>query len=120
MLTRKVWRSPFAVSEDRNYGPEQLGPHMWHVALTVRGEREPQPRPAAALSVNRSPALAQASKELVERWLADPGLTAAMLAHELHVSVRTLRKALASVRESVAACIGQRRGSGVGRANQRR
>ena len=56
-----------------------------------------------------APALAQAVKELVENWLADPGLSPAMLAHELHVSVRTLQRAFASGGESAAAYIQHRR-----------
>jgi AraC family transcriptional regulator, positive regulator of tynA and feaB len=56
-----------------------------------------------------APALAQAAKELAESRLADPELSAAMLARELHVSVRTLQRAFASVGESAAAYIRQRR-----------
>lgn len=56
-----------------------------------------------------APALAQAAKELAENRLADPELSPAMLARELHVSVRTLHRAFASAGESVAAHIRQRR-----------
>jgi AraC family transcriptional regulator, positive regulator of tynA and feaB len=56
-----------------------------------------------------APALAQAAKELAESRLADPGLSPAMLARELHVSARTLQRALASVGESAGAYIRRRR-----------
>jgi AraC-like DNA-binding protein len=54
-------------------------------------------------------ALCQAAKELAESRLADPELSPAMLARELHVSVRTLQRAFTSVGESAAAYIRQRR-----------
>lgn len=56
-----------------------------------------------------APALAQAAKEVADRRLADPGLSPAMLASELHVSVRTLQRAFASAGESAAAYIHRRR-----------
>jgi AraC family transcriptional regulator, positive regulator of tynA and feaB len=56
-----------------------------------------------------APALAQAAKDLADSRLADPGLSPAMLARELHVSASTLQRALASVGESAAAYIRQRR-----------
>ena len=56
-----------------------------------------------------APALAQAAKDLADSWLADPRLSPAMLARELHVSASTLQRALASVGESAAAYIRQRR-----------
>jgi len=56
-----------------------------------------------------APALAQAAKELAERRLADPDLSPAMLAGELHVSVRTLQRAFASLGEPAAAYIRRRR-----------
>jgi len=56
-----------------------------------------------------APALAQAAKDLAESRLADAGLSAAMLARELHVSARSLQRALASAGESAAAYIRRRR-----------
>jgi AraC family transcriptional regulator, positive regulator of tynA and feaB len=56
-----------------------------------------------------APALAHAAKEIAESRLADPGLSPAMLARELHVSVRTLQRAFASGGESAATYIRQRR-----------
>jgi AraC family transcriptional regulator, positive regulator of tynA and feaB len=56
-----------------------------------------------------APTLAQAAKDLAELRLADPELSPAMLARELHVSVRTLYRAFASVGQSVASYIRQRR-----------
>jgi AraC family transcriptional regulator, positive regulator of tynA and feaB len=56
-----------------------------------------------------APALARAAKDLVGSWLADPDLSPAMLAGELHVSVRTLERAFASLGESAAAYIRRRR-----------
>ena len=56
-----------------------------------------------------APALAHAAKEIAESRLADPGLSPAMLARELHVSVRTLQRAFASGGESVATYIRERR-----------
>lgn len=55
------------------------------------------------------PALAQAAKDLADSRLADPGLSPAMLARELSVSVRTLHRAFAAVEESVAGYIRRRR-----------
>ena len=56
-----------------------------------------------------SPALAQAAKNLVEQRLTDAGLSPAMLARELNVSVRTLQRAFAACGESVTAHIRERR-----------
>jgi AraC family transcriptional activator of tynA and feaB len=56
-----------------------------------------------------APALAQAAKDLVEQRLADPELSPAMLARELHVSPRTLQRAFAATGESAAAYIRHRR-----------
>jgi AraC family transcriptional regulator, positive regulator of tynA and feaB len=56
-----------------------------------------------------APALAQAAVELAERRLADSDLSPAMLAGALHVSVRTLERAFASLGEPAAAYIRRRR-----------
>ena len=56
-----------------------------------------------------APALAQAAKDLAERRLADPGLSAQALARELNVSVRTLQRAFTAAGESVISYIRQRR-----------
>jgi AraC-like DNA-binding protein len=56
-----------------------------------------------------APALAQAAKDLAERRLANPDLSPALLAHELHVSVRTLQRAFAATGEPAAAYIRRRR-----------
>jgi AraC family transcriptional regulator, positive regulator of tynA and feaB len=56
-----------------------------------------------------APALVEAAKELAESHLADPGLSPAMLARELHVSVRTLQRAFAAAEESAAEYIRYRR-----------
>ncbi|MEY9855773.1 AraC family transcriptional activator of tynA and feaB [Catenulispora sp. GAS73] len=56
-----------------------------------------------------APALAQAAKDLAERRLADPDLSAAMLARELNVSVRTLQRAFTAAGETVISYIRQRR-----------
>jgi len=56
-----------------------------------------------------APVLAQAAKDLAESRLAEPGLSPAMLARELHVSTSTLQRAFASVGESAAAYIRRRR-----------
>jgi len=56
-----------------------------------------------------APALAQAARELAESRLADPELSPAMLARELHVSVRTMQRAFASAGEPAAAYIHRRR-----------
>ncbi|MEV6842353.1 helix-turn-helix domain-containing protein [Actinoplanes sp. NPDC051411] len=45
--------------------------------------------------------LAQAAKDLAGRHLTDPGLTPALLARELNVSVRTLQRAFAAAGESI-------------------
>jgi AraC-like DNA-binding protein len=50
-----------------------------------------------------APALAQAAKDLAEHRLADPELSPAMLARELHVSPRTLQRAFAAAGEPTAA-----------------
>ncbi|MET7755881.1 helix-turn-helix domain-containing protein [Streptomyces sp. NPDC005389] len=56
-----------------------------------------------------APALTQAAKDLANRRLADPGLSPAMLARELNVSVRTLHRAFAAVGEQVTTYIRHRR-----------
>lgn len=56
-----------------------------------------------------APALAQAAKDLAGRRLADPELSAAVLARELNVSVRTLQRAFATSGETVISYIRQRR-----------
>jgi AraC family transcriptional activator of tynA and feaB len=56
-----------------------------------------------------APALAQAAKDIAERRLADPDLSAAMLARELNVSVRTLQRAFTAAGETVISYIRQRR-----------
>ena len=56
-----------------------------------------------------TPALVQAAKDLAERRLADPELSAATLARELHVSVRTLQRAFTAAGETVISHIRQRR-----------
>ncbi len=55
------------------------------------------------------PALARAAREFVDQGLIDPELSPALLARELHVSVRTLSRAFASTGESAAAYIRRRR-----------
>ncbi|WP_194833435.1 helix-turn-helix domain-containing protein [Nocardia sp. XZ_19_369] len=55
------------------------------------------------------PALVQAAKVLADGRLADPELSAAMLARELHVSVRTLQRAFTMAGESVTGYIRDRR-----------
>lgn len=55
------------------------------------------------------PALAQAARSLADRHLADPDLSSAGLARQLHVSVRTLQRAFAETGESVSAYIRNRR-----------
>jgi hypothetical protein len=54
-------------------------------------------------------ALAQAAKDLAERRLAEPELSAAMLARELNVSVPTLQRAFSASGETVISYIRQRR-----------
>ena len=56
-----------------------------------------------------APALTQAAKDLADSRLAEPELSAAMLARELNVSVRTLQRAFSSAGESVTAYIRRRR-----------
>ncbi|MFE1855857.1 helix-turn-helix domain-containing protein [Streptomyces sp. NPDC059489] len=56
-----------------------------------------------------APALAQAAKHLADSRLADPELSPAMLARELHVSVRTLERAFAMTGESVMSYVRRRR-----------
>ena len=56
-----------------------------------------------------APALAQAAKDLAERRLADPDLSADMLARELNVSVRTLQRAFTAAGETVISYIRNRR-----------
>jgi AraC family transcriptional activator of tynA and feaB len=56
-----------------------------------------------------APALAQAAKDIVDRHLADPDLSPALLARELNVSVRTLHRVFATTEESVTAYIRRRR-----------
>ncbi|MEV6173325.1 helix-turn-helix domain-containing protein [Streptomyces sp. NPDC051954] len=54
-------------------------------------------------------ALAQAAMDLADSRLADPDLSAAMLARELKVSIRTLHRAFAAAEETVRAYIRRRR-----------
>ncbi|MER5809112.1 helix-turn-helix domain-containing protein [Streptomyces sp. NPDC002033] len=56
-----------------------------------------------------APALTQAAKDVADRRLTDPGLSPAMLARELNVSVRTLHRAFAAVGEQVTTYIRHRR-----------
>lgn len=56
-----------------------------------------------------APALAQAAKDLADRRLADPELSAVTLARELSVSVRTLQRAFAAAGESVSIYVRGRR-----------
>ncbi|WP_328352488.1 helix-turn-helix domain-containing protein [Streptomyces sp. NBC_00445] len=56
-----------------------------------------------------APALAQAAKDLADTHLAEPELSAAMLARELNVSLRTLQRAFAATGDSVSVYIRQRR-----------
>lgn len=56
-----------------------------------------------------APALAQAAKDLADGRLTDRGLSAAVLARELNVSVRTLQRAFAATGESVISYIRRRR-----------
>lgn len=56
-----------------------------------------------------TPALVQAAKDLAECRLADPDLSAATLARDLNVSVRTLQRAFTAAGETVISYIRQRR-----------
>ncbi|MEY9961989.1 AraC family transcriptional activator of tynA and feaB [Streptacidiphilus sp. MAP12-16] len=56
-----------------------------------------------------APALAQAAKDLADSRLSDPGLSAAVLARELNVSVRTLQRAFTAAGGSVISYIRRRR-----------
>ncbi|RAG85531.1 DNA-binding protein [Streptacidiphilus pinicola] len=53
--------------------------------------------------------LARAARELADGRLTDPGLSAAVLARDLNVSVRTLQRAFAATGESVISYIRRRR-----------
>ncbi|MET9127004.1 helix-turn-helix domain-containing protein [Streptomyces sp. NPDC004528] len=55
------------------------------------------------------PTLTRAAKLLADSRLADPDLSPAMLARELHVSVRTLHRAFASEEQTAAQYIRRRR-----------
>ncbi|WP_374104636.1 helix-turn-helix domain-containing protein [Streptomyces sp. GESEQ-4] len=88
-----------------------LGPTGVHAAHSALIEL------AKAVAVGRfddveprlAPALAQAAKDLADTHLADPELSAATLARELNVSVRTLQRAFAATGDSVSAYIRHRR-----------
>ncbi|WP_221639907.1 helix-turn-helix domain-containing protein [Actinoallomurus bryophytorum] len=56
-----------------------------------------------------APALARAAMEIADGRLTDPGLSPASLAHQLHVSVRTLHRAFVTAGEPVGAYIRRRR-----------
>ncbi|MEU9831277.1 helix-turn-helix domain-containing protein [Streptosporangium sp. NPDC048047] len=56
-----------------------------------------------------TPALAQAARDLADARLTDAGLSSAMIAARLHVSVRTLQRAFAGLDESLTAYIRRRR-----------
>ncbi len=56
-----------------------------------------------------APALALAAKELADTHLTEPGLSTAMLARELNVSMRTLQRAFAATGEPVTTYIRRRR-----------
>ncbi|MFG2953676.1 helix-turn-helix domain-containing protein [Streptomyces sp. NPDC048291] len=56
-----------------------------------------------------TPALAQAAKDLADARLTDAGLSPTAIAAQLHVSVRTLQRAFASLDESFSAYIRRRR-----------
>ncbi|GAB7038316.1 MULTISPECIES: helix-turn-helix domain-containing protein [Catenuloplanes] len=56
-----------------------------------------------------APALARAARELADRLLTRADLTPALLARDLHVSVRTLSRAFATTGEPAAAYIRRRR-----------
>ncbi|MFF5157890.1 helix-turn-helix domain-containing protein [Streptomyces sp. NPDC000348] len=55
------------------------------------------------------PALAQAARDLADARLADADLSSATIAAHLHVSLRTLQRAFASLDESLSAYIRRRR-----------
>lgn len=71
-------------------------------AAVVRGRFDDQ---EAALA----PALVRAAQELADARLTDGDLSSDRLAHELHVSVRTLQRAFAEVGEPVSAYVRRRR-----------
>lgn len=56
-----------------------------------------------------TPALVQAARDLADARPTDAGLSPPAIAVHLHVSVRTLQRAFASVDESLSACIRRRR-----------
>ena len=56
-----------------------------------------------------APALVQAAKDVADSRLADPDLSATMLARELNVSVRTLQRAFTAAGETVISYIRRRR-----------
>ncbi|WP_020124303.1 helix-turn-helix domain-containing protein [Streptomyces canus] len=56
-----------------------------------------------------APALVQAAKEMAETRLTEAGLSAAALAKDLNVSVRTLQRAFAAQEQSVSAYLRERR-----------
>jgi AraC family transcriptional regulator, positive regulator of tynA and feaB len=56
-----------------------------------------------------SPALAAAARRIAEGLLTDPELSPAVLARELHVSVRTLQRAFAETGEPITAYVRRRR-----------
>ncbi|MDQ0789366.1 helix-turn-helix domain-containing protein [Streptomyces sp. B3I8] len=56
-----------------------------------------------------SPVLAQAARDVADRWLTDPGLSPTAVARELNVSVRTLQRAFAREGRSLSAYIRERR-----------
>ena len=56
-----------------------------------------------------TPALVQAAKDVADSRLADPDLSAVMLARELNVSVRTLQRAFTAAGETVISYIRRRR-----------
>jgi len=70
---------------------------------------DPSKWEAAGVAPQPAPALTQAAKDLADSRLAEPELSAAMLARELNVSVRTLQRAFSSAGESVTAYIRRRR-----------
>ncbi|GAB7051044.1 AraC family transcriptional regulator [Catenuloplanes indicus] len=66
-------------------------------------------RAADATEPALAPALARAARDLADRLLTRAELTPALLARELHVSVRTLSRAFAGTGEPAAAYIRRRR-----------
>jgi AraC family transcriptional regulator, positive regulator of tynA and feaB len=56
-----------------------------------------------------APALVRAARDLADSRLTEAGLTSAMLAHELRVSIRTLQRAFAYAGEPVSAYVRRRR-----------